>query len=557
MRHLRPALVALLAALTAPAAASSVSDTPLLFGAICHGEAPPAIAGPHKLVMLQGMGNDHMAADTQSPEAQRWFDYGLTLGRSFEHADAVLAFQRAEAADPACSLCLWGEAWAAGPNVNFGPPPSETPRLLAMARKAQALAGPVAVGPIKPLEAALVDRYGGHRSFWVGTGNTNLAYAHDLDALQRSNPDDVEVAIFDAEAWLIRSNVDQDPSGPTRAVQVLSPLLPAHPDSSGLIHFYIHATEDAGEPELAAPYAGKLATLAPLASHMVHMPSHTWLRMGRYEDAARANVAALDADRAYAEQTDFPTPLGRKTYHAHDLVFGIGAAMLSGDSSIALGLVRRFDQDFAGPYDPQAQVSGAAALAAFGRFAPPQAVLDAPAPAAGAPLLAAMRHYARGEALLRLRRSDEARAEATALVTLPANAADTARNAARVEVARLTLQGDADLIDHRFDDAAKVFDQAARTQETRLPPRDFDPPAWWFPVRRSLAAALLAKGDAAGAARETAAVLRIWKLDPVTLAIQAQAERRLGQGEAADRDEAAARGGWRGDPAELAAAAAL
>jgi len=552
---MRSAFVALLAGLAVPAAASSVSDTPLLFGPICHGEAPPAIAGPHKLVMLPGMGNDHMAADTQSPEAQRWFDYGLTLGRSFEHADAVLAFQRAEAADPRCSLCIWGEAWASGPNVNFGPKPAEIPRLLAMARKAQSIAGPLAVGPIKPLETALVDRYGGKNSFWTGPVNGNLAYARDLDALQRSNPDDVEVAIFDAEAWLIRENHDQDPSGPTRAVEVLGPLLPSHPDSSGLIHFYVHASEDAGEPELAAPYAGKLATLAPLASHMVHMPSHTWFRLGRYEDAAQANVAALDADRSYAERTDFPTPLGPKTYHAHDLVFGIGAAMMSGDGAIALGLVRRFTQDFPAPYDTGAQYSAAVALEAFGRFAPAQSVLDAPDATAGKPFRAAMRHYARGEALLRLRRSGEARAEA-ALVTLPGGGSSDAGIAARVEIARLTLQGDADLLDHRPDDAAKAFADAARTQETRLP-RYFDPPAWWFPVRRSLAAALLAKGDATGAERETAAVLRVWKLDPITLAIQAAAERRLGQSDAAAKDEAAARAGWHGDPAELSAATTI
>src|SRR5580658_4062393 len=120
---MRSVLLAALLSLAAPAAPSSAPDEPLLLGPICHGEPPPGIAGPHRLVMLPGMGNDHMAADTRSAEAQRWFDYGLTLARSFEHSDAVLAFQRAEAADPTCSICAWGEAWAAGPNINFGPGP--------------------------------------------------------------------------------------------------------------------------------------------------------------------------------------------------------------------------------------------------------------------------------------------------------------------------------------------------------------------------------------------------------------------------------------------------
>src|SRR5580692_11186458 len=226
---MRIALIAVLVALAIPVATSSAPDEPLLLGPICHGERPPSIGGPHRLVMLPGMGNDHMAADTKSAEAQRWFDYGLTLARSFEHGDAVLAFQRAEAADPGCSLCVWGEAWAGGPNINFGPPPSEIPTLLALAKKAQALAGPDPSGIMKPLEAALVDRYRGE------TGD--LAYARDLDVLQRAHPDDVEVAIWDAEAWIIMENHHDDPSGPTRAVQVLEPLLPAHPDNTGLIHF--------------------------------------------------------------------------------------------------------------------------------------------------------------------------------------------------------------------------------------------------------------------------------------------------------------------------------
>ncbi len=121
---MRPALAAVSLAVGLAAAAPVASLTepappPSLLGPICHGEPPPPIAGPHRLVMLAGMGDDHMAADTASPEAQAWFDYGLTLARSFEHRDAALAFQRAHAIDPHCSLCVWGDAWARGPTINF------------------------------------------------------------------------------------------------------------------------------------------------------------------------------------------------------------------------------------------------------------------------------------------------------------------------------------------------------------------------------------------------------------------------------------------------------
>jgi hypothetical protein len=541
---MRLLIVGVFLALLAPAASSSVADAPRLLGPICHADAEPRIAGPHRLVMLAGMGNDHLAADTQSAEAQRWFDYGLTLARSFEHGDAVLAFQRAEAADPICSLCVWGEAWASGPNINFGPPPSETPRLLALAQRAQSLAAPDAAGPIRPLETALVDRYGADGA---------RRYAHDLDAMQRAHPDDIETAIFDAEAWLILENDEDDPSGPTRAVEVLRPLLPAHADSSGLVHFFVHATEDAGEPELAAPYAARLAQLAPSASHMVHMPSHTWFRVGRYEDAALANVAALKADRAYAEKTDFPTPLGGLTYHFHDIRFGLAAAMMSGDGRIALNLVGQFNRDFPAPaaFDARTQIAAGDVYAAMGRFASPSVVLAAPDAAPANPFLAAMRHYARGEANLRLGHTADARAEAALIAPLSAaaNAPAASRNAAVAEIARLSLEGDADLLAHNSDAAIDAFGRAAKLQDQRFA-RSYDPPAWWCPVRRGLAAALLAKGDAAGAKRETSAVLQTWKLDPVALAIQARAERALRQPDA-QRDAASARAGWRGDPRRL------
>ena len=538
-------------AVAAPAGSlAPPAPPPSLLGPICHAEPPLNIAGPHTLVMLAGMGDDRMAADTANAEAQRWFDYGLTLARSFEHADAALAFQRAADIDPHCSLCRWGEAWARGPNINFGPPPEQIPALLAEAKAAQWLAAPDAPPRIRALEAALVARYA------AATPQAgDLAFAHAMDGLHKADPDDVETAVFDAEAWLILEN-DGDPSGPTKALQVLQLLVAKHPDASGLVHFYVHATENAGVPQLAEPYADRLAALAPMASHMVHMPSHTFYRVGRYEDAARANLEALRVDAEYAVKTGFPTPLGALTYHFHDIAFGLGGAMMAGDGDAAMKFVAAFNRDFPAPatYDPRVEMAAADTYAALGRFAEPAKVLAAPDTVASHPYLEAMRHYARGEADLRLGRPADARAEA-ALVTAPPSAAPPlTRNWAVLKIARLTLEGDAALAENRPDAAIDAFRQATEAQDAFLA-KSVDPPAWWYPVRRSLAAALLAKGDAAGAEREADAVLGAWRLDPVTLAIRAEARRTLGHPGAA-ADLAAARRGWRGDAAGLKAAAA-
>ena len=248
--HLGLAAVVVAAGFAVAAPVASLEQPaapPSLLGPICHAEPPLSIAGPHRLVMLAGMGDDHMAADTANPEAQRWFDYGLTLARSFEHRDAALAFQRAAALDPRCSLCRWGDAWARGPNVNFGPPSDQIPALLAEAKAAQALAASDAPAPIRALEAALVARYAA-----ASAEDGDRAFAHAMDALHRATPDDVEFAVFDAEAWLIMEG-HGDASGPTIAMQALQPLVAKHPDASGLVHFYVHATEDAGVPQAAEP----------------------------------------------------------------------------------------------------------------------------------------------------------------------------------------------------------------------------------------------------------------------------------------------------------------
>jgi tetratricopeptide (TPR) repeat protein len=539
--------VAVLALTALPAIASQGAAPLTLLGPICHAEPLPAIVGPHKLVMLPGMGNDRMAADTANPEAQAWFDYGLTLGRSFEHGDAVLAFQKAEALDPTCSLCVWGEAWAHGPTINFGVPPAQRAADLVLAKRAVALARPDVATKIRWLEGALVARYQGD------PGAGDRAYAGQLDAMNRADPADVEIAVADAEAWLILGK-GGDATGPMRAVKVLQPLVPTHPDASGLVHFFIHATEQAGQPELAEPYAARLAKLAPAASHMVHMPSHTFFRVGRYEEAAQSNLAALAADRAYAEHTNYPTPLGHVDYHGHDLHFGLVAALTSGDGPAALQLVSQFNQDFPSPAyaSHDDETLAGVAYAALGRFAATEMVLAAPDTAAGNPFLQAMRHYARGEAELRLKRVADLRAEA-AQVHIPSENTffgPQPVEAVLTRIARLTLQGDADLLDGQPDAAITAFTQAAALQDARLG-QGGDPPSWWFPARRDLAAALLAKGDAAGAAAQASAVLLHWCLDPISLEILARAQQALKSPEAATT-LTAAQTAWRGDPGVLA-----
>ena len=220
---------------------------------------------------------------------------------------------------------------------------------------------------------------------------------------------------------------------------------------------------------------------------------------------------ALKADLSYARETHSPTPLSRLMYHFHDIQFGLAAALLSGDRRIALRLIDQFNRDFPDPaaYDNHAEMTAGVVYAGFGRLAAPGDVLSAPQAPASKPFLVAMRHYARGEAFARRGNAAAVRAEADRLGSFRQSAAEASWGnlfSTTVRIANLVLVGRADRLAGNPDAAVTVFREAADLQDRSFG-QGGDPPRWWYPVRRSLAAALLARGDAAAAEREASAVL--------------------------------------------------
>src|SRR6186997_2274874 len=80
--------------------------------------APASKAGAPKAPLYDNLGNYHYAVTTTSPDAQKYFDQGLTLSYAFNHAESIRAFRQAAALDPGCAMCYWGVAFAYGPNIN-------------------------------------------------------------------------------------------------------------------------------------------------------------------------------------------------------------------------------------------------------------------------------------------------------------------------------------------------------------------------------------------------------------------------------------------------------
>jgi tetratricopeptide (TPR) repeat protein len=539
----------------APAMTDAGPDAPPAIGHICGAAAPDAPA-PAPQAILTSYGSGGFPIRTTVPAAQAYFDNGMQLGHAFAHRPAIAAFQEAERLDPTCAMCAWGEAWARGPTINYTIEPKTQAELAVIADRAAALAkdGPAME---QRLIAALQLRY--RRGGGMGPGDD--AFARAMDRLARENPTDNEIAIVTADAWMIPTANRETQANLPRALELIGGALRRKPGDTGAIHFYIHATEMSGFGGQAEAYADTLQRLAPAASHLTHMPSHTYYIVGRYEDAVRANQAAIKLDVANATRQGLDGDPWKLTYHSHNVQFATGAALMSGDGSAALAQAKAtFEHaDRANRVGSFDQFVVGTAYFAEARFAAPDEVLALTQPAADRGYLQAMWRYARGEAYARKADAAGVRRELAAIQTptadMKALGSFSPQMGAMVDVAKLVLTGRAAMIDGKPADAARAFSTAAQIED-RVLGRLSDPPGWWYPVRRSYAAALLEQGKADDAATQARLTLKTWPADPVTLAVLAQAERKLGDGKAADLHLAQARHGWHG-LAALAAATAL
>ena len=517
-------------------------------------------SAPKRPMLLSGYGTGGFAISTAVPLAQQYFDNGMQLGAAFAHKASIAAMGEAVRLDPTCAMCLWGDAWASGPTINYGIEPADRAKQAAKLLTAEALVARSGTPLERQLIAALKLRYMADRK----PGSANLAFAQAMEGIADAHPTDNALATLAADARLIASFDQGEREGRAsqyRTVARLQQVLARDPDYTPAIHFYIHATEIVDVPDRATPYADRLGRLAPSASHLVHMPSHTYYWIGRYQDAADANVraVALGIDNARRLGMTLPDGVWDLPYHAHNVHFGVGGAMMSGDAKTALllsgPLVAVAAKRDKGSVFQQA-VAGMG-YAAEGRFADPAVVLALPEPKL--PYARAFWHYGRGEALARRGDAAAVRTEAAAIFAkLKGKDALNDKAGGRLaKIAALVLTGRAAMLDRRPDVALKAFRTAMKIEEAKPISGYSDPPVWWYPVRRSVAEARLATGDAQGALAEADTTLKRRPHDPMTLAVRARAQAALGNASAARTDARAALGGWRGDRRAFGAGADL
>ncbi len=488
------------------------------------------LLSPRSPQLLPGYGNGGFAITGANPQAAAFFANGLELHAAFAHRAGVAAMEQAVRLDPACGMCQWGLALVDGPTINYGKKPDDRAKLLVGARAARRAVAATGTPKERALTDALVLRYQPGKD----TAKLDRAYSAAMQTVAARFPADNEIAVLTADALMVASFAEEGGYNHRlmdQAVVLLEQVLARAPQHTPAIHFYIHATEVIGKPGLAEAYADRLADLAPRASHLVHMPSHTYYWVGRYQDAAETNHRAVQIGKDNAKALGLPAPKGvwDLPYHAHNVIFGLGGALMAGDSRIGLDLARPLVETASqrDKGEPWWELLAASGLFAMARF-DPAATLQLPEPKL--PYLKAAWHYARGESQVWAGDLAAARLEMEAIPTKIATGKPDKEAIAAEQmlgITRAVLTGRIAMAEQRWADAAAAFREGAVLEETESFSDFTDPPAFWYPVRRDLAAALLAAGDAAGAQREAQAALNLRKHDPIALRTLAAARARL------------------------------
>src|SRR5947208_7666256 len=278
------------------------------------------------------------------PKAQHYFNQGLAFLHGFNHSAAIRSFQQAAKADPDCAMAHWGVALAAGPRINYPPVP---PPMAELAWKELTLAQQHA-DKASPVERDLIEALSKRYANPQPEDRTALdrAYADAMREVWKKYPKDPDVGAFFAEPmmdlspWNQWTNDGKPNPGTEEIVATLEAVMKMNLTHPFANHLYIHAVEASQHPERAVPAANRLRTLQPGLAHNVHMPSHIDIRTGNWQKAIDTNAKAITDDHKYFQS------LGNKSaglipfYAAHDHPIPAYAALMTGQSKLAMEKIR-------------------------------------------------------------------------------------------------------------------------------------------------------------------------------------------------------------------------
>ncbi len=455
-------------------------------------------------ILNPGLGQISYGVTTASDEAQAWFNQGVALTYNFNHGEAIKAFKRAQESDPDCAMCYWGEAFAYGPNINMPMVDDAVAPAYAALEKAQA-----AKDGASDKEKALIDALAARYAAAPVNDRSALdnAFADAMDAVAMQFPDDDFIAALAAEAnmdtqpWDYWDNGGRTPKGRTaRTVSLLEGVLARNPLHTASIHLYIHITEASQNPYRAAEHADRLAALTPGLGHLIHMPSHTYYRIGRFKDSLEHNIVAVDVDQAYIDNAE-PSILYEFGYYTHNIHFAMTSALMAGDAETALSMATLLDEKL--PIEmasaaPFVQPIKAAPYYAMVMFGDPDDILALDKPIDDFPFLQGAWHYARGEAFAKKGDAAAAHREAEAIASIVAEAdlsSLTSNNVPALDIlniARLTATARAAAAEDKLGTAIEAMEEAVAIQDQIF---YTEPPYWYYPAKQTLAAMVAQQGD--------------------------------------------------------------
>jgi tetratricopeptide (TPR) repeat protein len=452
-----------------------------------------ALAQEKPVAIYPGTGIWKHPIATKSVEAQRFFDQGLSLMYGFNRYESLRSFRKAAELDPSAAMPHWGIAMATGPYINMdGEPTYDIKASCAAVEAGLKLA--TAVRERAYLEAV--------KERCPDFANPD-PYIAAMRGLAERWPDDLDAATLYADAIMIRSRwrwytaEGQPAAAMTDAERALESVLRRWPDHPGANHLYIHAVESSPTPERAIPSAQRLMGLTPSEGHMVHMPGHIWLVFGEWEMAATVNERAAEVDRRYFAETGV-TSGSYPMYYWHNLHFVAYARWMQGNRAAALKAAETMSQAMAPMANAMPEMmDGMISVPKFAllRFGEWDAILKEPKPKESQKVSTALWHYSRAMAYAGRNDKTAAGRERSlfeeARKQVPADAQWSQNKAAGV------LAFAAEVLAARLgDDPIARLRRAVEMQDGFV----YDePPAWYYPARESLGAALLRAGQEAEA----------------------------------------------------------
>ena len=452
---------------------------------------------------LQNLGPHTFPVTTLSRDAQLFMNQGLNLAYGFNHAESGRSFREAARLDPGLAMAYWGQALVLGPNINALMDPANEGPAYELVRKAVSLKSKAS-----PREQAFIDalakRYTGKAE---DRAAADKVYADAMGEVAKSFPDDLDAqslyaeSMMDLRPWGYWMPDGEAHEGTAKIVALIESVIERDSHHPLALHLYIHLIESTETPEKAEIAADRLLTLMPGAGHMVHMPSHIYQRIGRYEDAARSNELAVTADEDYITQCRAQGlyPMG---YYPHNIHFLWFAATMDGRGQLAIENARKVAAKVPDealkemPLVAGFRVVPYYALTRFGRW---DEMLKEQAPPADNLYLTGVWHYARGQAFLGKGKLAEAEKE---LAEVRRYALDPALDfalfspntaAAIFSIAPEVLGGEIEAAKKNYDKAISHLERAVRLEDGLV---YTEPSEWHYPPRHALGAILLEAGRA-------------------------------------------------------------